>query len=322
MEQVTIIKIASPDELDFELAKRAFYGISHTPERSAMVEQKLFADDVNNFYTEIRASCSNLVQRDYLDSAIQQYKTTYLKLRGEYLVSCSRIVSSFIAGAANFPVRRMEKRNAVSDKRMQVFHDWHTNARKNMAKEIANLRTEQEMFASEVADLEKELANGLQTINSIDTKQGQFVGLNRTAFTTSIANRLERIANRGETTLLAKGLEIINTYNSTHSRPVFTPRHKIWDLAAIAEQTKTVVESQLTKELEVIASGVCANNLEFEIKKNYKLDRLQVWFSGKPEETLRAKLKSNGFNWSPTNATWQRKLNDNALYAAKNILGC
>lgn len=47
-------------------------------------------------------------------------------------------------------------------------------------------------------------------------------------------------------------------------------------------------------------------------------NRVMFFFSGKPDEKIRACLKSWGFKWSPTRGAWVRQLNGNGLYAAKN----
>lgn len=56
------------------------------------------------------------------------------------------------------------------------------------------------------------------------------------------------------------------------------------------------------------------------ILENHAADRLQIFFPGKPEQTMIQKLKSRGFKWSPSNGCWQRQLTDNARFAAKQIL--
>lgn len=42
-------------------------------------------------------------------------------------------------------------------------------------------------------------------------------------------------------------------------------------------------------------------------------NRLQLFFDGKPEPDTIAKLKSNGYKWSPRNVAWQRQLTPNAI---------
>ena len=50
-------------------------------------------------------------------------------------------------------------------------------------------------------------------------------------------------------------------------------------------------------------------------------DRVCIYHDEKPSDEERAKLRSNGFLWSPKNKRWQRKHTANALAAAKKITG-
>ena len=54
--------------------------------------------------------------------------------------------------------------------------------------------------------------------------------------------------------------------------------------------------------------------------RNLEADRLQIIFDEKPDEEMRAKLKSNGFRWSPRYGAWQRQLTQNAEYAARRVV--
>ena len=56
------------------------------------------------------------------------------------------------------------------------------------------------------------------------------------------------------------------------------------------------------------------------IVRNVEQNRLQILFDGKPDEEIRAALKSSGFRWSPKNQAWQRQLTRNAEAAARQAL--
>ena len=56
-----------------------------------------------------------------------------------------------------------------------------------------------------------------------------------------------------------------------------------------------------------------------EVEINQEINRLQVLFDSKPDESVRSELKQNGFRWSPKAGAWQRQLNDNAIRAADYI---
>ena len=52
---------------------------------------------------------------------------------------------------------------------------------------------------------------------------------------------------------------------------------------------------------------------------NTEMNRLQLFFDEKPNESQRAQLKANGFKWAPSQDAWQRQLTDNAIYAAGRL---
>lgn len=61
---------------------------------------------------------------------------------------------------------------------------------------------------------------------------------------------------------------------------------------------------------------------EFEggrVKADEELQRLQVFFDGKPSEEVRKEMRANGFLWAPSKNAWQRKLTDNAYKAASKL---
>jgi hypothetical protein len=49
------------------------------------------------------------------------------------------------------------------------------------------------------------------------------------------------------------------------------------------------------------------------------MNRLQLFFDEKPDESKRANLKASGFKWAPSQGAWQRQLNDNAINAAGRL---
>ena len=71
-----------------------------------------------------------------------------------------------------------------------------------------------------------------------------------------------------------------------------------------------VLEAKPTEDKEYEINGV-------RIVENADINRIQLFYDGKPPESVRAGLKADGFRWSPTAGAWQRQLNSNGRYAAK-----
>ncbi len=62
------------------------------------------------------------------------------------------------------------------------------------------------------------------------------------------------------------------------------------------------------------------NGLTFSLEENRDLNRVQIRYSGKPADDIRAKLKSAGFKWAPTEGAWQRQASNGAWYNALRVL--
>ena len=96
-----------------------------------------------------------------------------------------------------------------------------------------------------------------------------------------------------------------------------------WQLSNRNAEIRRVKERIAALEKEKTA-GTRTHTYEglpgLEVVENAENMRIQLKFDGKPDEETRATLKGNGFRWSPKEGAWQRQLNNNGRYAAKNVL--
>ena len=56
------------------------------------------------------------------------------------------------------------------------------------------------------------------------------------------------------------------------------------------------------------------------IVENVEANRLQLFFPGKPSDTMRAELKSRGFRWAPSEGAWKAFLTNRSRWAAECVV--
>lgn len=108
--------------------------------------------------------------------------------------------------------------------------------------------------------------------------------------------------------------EAIKKHNKEQPDQKFKP-YVLTNLGARIRNTKKKIDSlKKAQEIEFSYEGK-----GFKVITNKEENRIQFLFDGKPNEEIRDILKGRGFRWSPQNKAWQRLLNNNAVFSAKNI---
>ena len=76
----------------------------------------------------------------------------------------------------------------------------------------------------------------------------------------------------------------------------------------------------LKNQAEIKAENWQNNNIKLEV--NTELNRIMLFFPGKPDNETRTSLKRHGWRWSPNSQAWLAYIKDhNIEYAKKEILG-
>lgn len=102
------------------------------------------------------------------------------------------------------------------------------------------------------------------------------------------------------------------------------PAYAITNNGANIRRIEKRIEELIAKEstpARAPISGSTSDGMTFTIRENKDANRTQIEFGGKPSEAIRAKLKSAGFHWSPTEGVWQRQISNGAWYHATHALG-
>lgn len=267
----------------YDRAYRAYSNISFSPEKRA--EQTVI-----DYEKQLSDDILNIP-----DEERERYIDNYKRYLFAWLSAMGNCYSVMITGGSNFNNSRHEKMNQRERARYDEFIAWRTKALSAIAKRIESSKPEEQKASERWEQLKKEISKKISW--------------------GSVANccsMIERLAYNGEVELVSKCLELIKEYNSTHVNKFVTDRHKVWSMVDIA--TKIREKNSVQKQnMENVVNGI-------RVVQNYEIDRIQLFFEGKPNPETISNLKHNAFKWSPSNGCWQRQLTTNAIYATKRIL--
>lgn len=302
METAKISDMTNMEDMR-SLAVAAFRGTSFDPEERAEQHlrgyERLLAEDLEGIPEEERG----------------RYAEKFREWVRIVMGKRSRIMSAMIAGPARFPVARNEKANRAYGSALEAFEEWRRKEAKSAKRRAEAAKTPEQKTDEEWIRLRSEIASSIATCAEIDNGAR---GYYRPLFTSSIAGKVERLARNGKAELVLRALDYIRDAQENKEvglkKPLFTSRHRIWNLREACGKAVQRKEENAAKE-----SGGTA----FEggrVVLNHAEDRLQIIFDEKPAQEMISTLKHGGFRWSPRFGAWQRQLTQNALHACARVV--
>jgi hypothetical protein len=305
--------IASPDDIDRALATRAFSGTSFSPEERGQSRRNDYAATVNGFYAELWPLATTDDMKATLATEMERYRQGLISMTNAYLHSRSNVVSTMIAGPANFPVHRQQKLGDRAHKKLEGLVEWNERAQAAVRRKLLDARPEEVKADQEWQMLKRDLQSSLETIEAIDAGAAPY---SRPLIVSNMAGKVERLAANGEAELVNKALQLVREYNETHDKPAISDRHSFWTFGQAAEAKADRLEAAAASGPQLIAEkeGV-------KVVADAADDRVRIVFAAKPDVQMIARLKGEAWKWSPSNCAWQRKLTANAKESARRIIG-
>lgn len=281
-----------------ELAYRAFYWTSFSPDKRRDQTIKEHEDQLNS-------DLENIPEEER-----ERYITNYKKYFSAWLSAHSNCASSAITGGSGFNVRRAEKANNREHARYGDFINWREKALKAIARKIENAKSPEQKQSEEWALLKRSILSAAGTIKEINDGTNRYSS--KALFVSSIYNKVETFAKKGNVEMVQKAIDLIRELNKESS--IITERHKLFKLpeASKAISEKLTARSERESEEKPFTGG--------KIVHNFEEDRLQLIFDEKPSPEIIQQLKKNGFRWSPRFSSWQRQLTGNAVFATNRLL--
>ena len=261
-----------------------------------------YKQEVDNAFkvAEQQKSRTDPMYHEKIDSLFNTYcRKLAANMNARFSID-ARVPSFLITGGGNFPVRRKEKQNAARDKNWKEWEEIQGLLEKIRSTGMGGISSND---PDAIQKLERKL-------EKLEQSQEIMKGVN--------AYYRQHETLDGCTLLTAKQIEELKAdmSQSWRSNP------KPFESYALSNNNAEIHRVQ--KRIEELKLHETKNYKEWKfengyVKANRQDNRLQIFFYDKPDETVRADLKSNGFRWAPSAGAWQRQLNDNAYLAASYI---
>ncbi len=212
----------------------------------------------------------------------------------------TRVPSILVAGGSNFPVRKKEKQNRADDAAMEEYRQIRGLLDKIRGTGMGGISADDpaavDKLKAKLRGLEA-LQDKMKAVNAYYRKHKILEGCPQLS-----AEEIEK---------LKAGMA-----RSWRSEPKPYEGYLLTNNSAVIRQTKKRIE-ELSHKAETEYEGWAFEG--GEVKMNREANRLQVFFDEKPDRDTCSAMRHSGFKWAPSVGAWQRQLNDNAIYAAKNL---
>ena len=271
-------------------------------EGSATAEYRAAIDKVIEI-AELQKKSVAPIHHEKIDRLLETYTRKLAAWYNKHFEIEARVPSIMIAGGSNFQTAKKHKQNAARQK-----HNDEWNYIQGLIDRIKGTGTGGissddpdaiDQLREKLANLEQSQET-MKAINAYYKKNKTLDGCDVEGVTQDMINKLKASMSR--------------SWRGENAVPF-----ESWTLSNNNANIKRVRQriSELEKRAESPPDGWTFYGGEVVV--NTGENRLQVIFDGKPDEDIRAALKSQGFRWAPSQKAWQRQLTTNAIWAAKRI---
>jgi hypothetical protein len=305
---------ATPDftaDIPLDLAIRAHWGTSHSPERRGEAEVKDYVQTLTADLAEFTTLAEKHGTRHLLDDCFLLYREAYRKCTLAHLDAKFRCLSTMIAGGSNFPVRRAEKANATEHRRLGEL----LNCRKLWRKRIWNAivpDTDGPIMSGD-ADAAERLTENIRQAEELQARMKA----------ANLAIRKHRKAGSEAQVAALVALGFPEARATLLLKPDDCGRIGFPDYALTNNNANI---RRMKARLVVVEKAHAMPATKHEGTKARIEDcppenRVRLFFPGKPDADTRTILKRSGFRWTPSLGCWQAYRNDRTLPMARQLAG-
>ena len=301
--------VADTTKVNPELAARSHMGTSWDPEKRAQQEIEGFAVYVQGVYDALKTHTKTEAQKAFLDTEIKRFQDSFANKYNDLLAAKGRTMSTFITGGSGFDVRRADKANAAERSRYAEMIEFRDRAQAAILRELKKMAVEEAGGELEVLKKKIEQAEKLQEM----MVEGNKIVRKKAEPGPGGISKEQQLINLGFTEKRAREA-LKPDYMGRFGFPSYALTNNSANIRRMKERVKELERKEATPSGDIKFEGG-------SIKDNATEDRVQIFFDKKPEQAMIEKLKGEGWRWSPSNSTWQRKRTDQAIWSAERILG-
>lgn len=293
-------------EINENAARRAKQANSFSDYRegSATAEYRRMVDDA----VEIAERQKRRVGTEYhakIDALLDSYARKLADNLNRANEIDARVPSIMIAGPANFPVRAKEKQNAARDKNMQEYNRIEgildIIRSTGMGGIMSDDKNAIEKLTAKLEAREKAQEH-MKAVNAYYRKHKTLEGCPE--LTDEQRRQLQADMSRS---WRSAPVPFESWALSNNNAEIHRIRDRIATLQAEAQRAAEMADAEPTT-----GNG-------YTLVENAEIGRIQFIFDDKPDEETRSLLKSWGFKWAPSQGAWQRMLNNNGRFAARQV---
>lgn len=293
-----------------DLAASAHSGTSFVPDRRADQEIASYEATMAADFDRLVRYADTPEKMALVHEEFHRYRQNYRGKVIVYLSARSRCMSTMIAGGSNFPVHRQQKRSATADKRADEMIAFRERALEAIRKRLCpELRPIMAGDANAVQRLREKLEKAVrlqQRMRDANTAIRKHSGAGPDA-------QVAALIALGFSAANAAGL-LVPDFAKRVGFPDFELKNNGAEIRRLKER---IAKLEVAKDQEDTEEERDHARLVDSPADN----RIRLFFPGKPDADVRARLKGAGFRWTPTLGCWQAYRNHNSITTARREAG-
>ena len=298
-------------DIPADLARRAHYGTSHTPEDRGDQERAGYAAQLVADWNDLGKLANTDEKQAILAAEFGRYRLGYATKYRSLLEAKGRCYSTMITGRSGFNTRRAQKANRTADNRSDELTEYRERALRAIRRK---LQPEKAPIMQGDADAAVRLR---AKISKMEISQALMKDIN------GVIRKHKKAGKEAQlVAVIALGSSESQAYKLLE--PDFAGRI---GFPAYALTNNNAEIRRLKGRLVVVERNQAAESVEIEGDNGIRFEdcpadnRVRLFFPGKPELEVRKDLKSHGFRWAPSLGAWSAYRKQWTVDFAKRIAG-